>query len=584
MYARVSTDRQQHAQTIEQQVNQLREYVAAQENWTLEEAHIFRDDGYSGARLNRPGLDALRDQVARGAFDVVVITAPDRLARNYVHQMVVLEELERRGVRVIFVDRPVSDDPHEHLVVQIRGAVAEYERTLIAERMRRGRLAKLRSGLLLPWPRAPYGYRLDPERPRDPALVRVEPAEAAIVQELFADYAAGGVTLYALATRLTARQVPTPRGRPRWLATTIRCLLTNPAYMGLAAFGKTRTTLSQQRSSALKPLGSGESARHRPNVEWITVPVPPLVSTEQFDLAQRRLASNRQEARRNTTHEYLLRARVSCGLCQLNCTGRQRGWRGSPYRYYVCMGKAMPNVSDRAERCRARYAPAQQLDELVWDDLCQVLLHPEHLGQALLRAQAGAWLPDELRRRQATLQGIRASLERQRQRLLEAYLAEVIDLPGFERKDAELRRRQEDLIAQERTLMVQDHYVPEVSALARSMTELCQRLGAGLKHATFAQRRELVELLIDRVIVANGDVEIRYVIPTSPSSEHVRFCHLRSDYFSSPHMVWRIWRHIAQEVGKNPMLGMALAQVRAWIDRNQAHLLHVVPGGLAINR
>ena len=128
MYARVSTDRQQHAQTIEQQVNQLREYVAAQENWTLEEAHIFRDDGYSGARLNRPGLDALRDQVARGAFDVVVITAPDRLARNYVHQMVVLEELERRGVRVIFVDRPVSDDPHEHLVVQIRGAVAEYER------------------------------------------------------------------------------------------------------------------------------------------------------------------------------------------------------------------------------------------------------------------------------------------------------------------------------------------------------------------------------------------------------------------------------------------------------------------------
>src|SRR5919199_5381740 len=103
LYVRVSTDRQQHAQTIKQQISQLREYVGGQENWTLEEAHLFRDDGYSGARLNRPGLDALRDQAARGAFDVVVITAPDRLARNYVHQMVVLEELERRGVRVVFV-------------------------------------------------------------------------------------------------------------------------------------------------------------------------------------------------------------------------------------------------------------------------------------------------------------------------------------------------------------------------------------------------------------------------------------------------------------------------------------------------
>jgi site-specific DNA recombinase len=531
LYARVSTDRQQQAQTIEQQVSQLREYVAAQEGWNLEEAHVFRDDGYSGARLNRPGLDAVRDQAARGAFDLIVITAPDRLARNYVHQMVVLEELERRGVRVIFVDRPVTDDPHEHLVVQIRGAVAEYERTLIAERMRRGRLTKLRSGLLLPWPRAPYGYRLDPERPRDPALVRVEPAEAAIVQELFASYVAGGVTLYTLASRLTARQVPTPRGRPRWLATTIRCLLTNPAYMGLAAFGKTRTTLSHQRPSALKPLGSGESARPQPSAEWITVPVPALVTAEQFELVARRLASNRQGARRNTTHEYLLRARVSCGLCQLNCTGRQRGWRGSHYRYYVCMGKAMPVVSDRAERCRARYAPAQQLDELVWADLCQVLQHPEHLAQALLRAQAGAWLPDELRRRQATLQGIRASLERQRQRLLEAYLAEVIDLEVFERKDAELRRHQEDLVAQERALTAQDRYVAEVSALARSMTELCQRLGAGLEQATFAQRRELVELLIDRVVVTNGEVEIRYVIPITEASLATRFCQLRANYF-----------------------------------------------------
>src|SRR5919108_4223705 len=197
-YARVSTDRQQQAQTIEQQVELLRAYVRRQPEWVLADEHIFRDDGYSGARLQRPGLDALRDQVARAAFDVVVITAPDRLARHFVHQMVVLDEWERAGIEVVFIDRPPSRDPHEQLVTQIRGAVAEYERTLIADRMRRGRLAKLRAGQLLPWTsQVPYGYRVHAERPRDPALVTIEPYEASIVQQIFAAYAEGGATLHS---------------------------------------------------------------------------------------------------------------------------------------------------------------------------------------------------------------------------------------------------------------------------------------------------------------------------------------------------------------------------------------------------
>ena len=122
VYARVSTERQQRAQTIEQQLTQLREYVAAQPGWALGEEHVFADDGYSGAKLVRPGLDALRDLAARAAFDLVLVASPDRLARNYVHQMVVLEELERRGAPVVFVDRPARDDPHEQLVLGVHTA------------------------------------------------------------------------------------------------------------------------------------------------------------------------------------------------------------------------------------------------------------------------------------------------------------------------------------------------------------------------------------------------------------------------------------------------------------------------------
>jgi site-specific DNA recombinase len=531
LYVRVSTDRQQHAQTIEQQVTQLRTYVAARDGWTVAEEHVFRDDGYSGAKLDRPGLDALRDHAARAAFDVVVVTAPDRLARNFVHQMVVLEELERRGVRVVFCDRPLSDDPHEQLVTQIRGAVAEYERTLIADRMRRGRQARLRSGQLLPWTRAPYGYRLHPERPRDPAAVQVDPVAAVVVQELFAAYAAGGVTLHTLAAQLTARRVPTPTGRPIWRSTTIRNLLTNPAYKGQAASGRLRTAPARRRWSALAPVGKGASTRVHPCQEWITVPVPALVSAEQFDLVARRLAANQRSARRSTTHPYLLRGLVSCGSCRLSCSGVTRTATDTRYRYYRCRGKMARVSSGRSSCCPARFIPATQLDELVWADLCAVLQQPQLVAQALQRAHSGAWVPGELRRRQATLRQVRASVARQRQRLLEAYLAEVIDLAAFQRQERTLAGQEADLLAREREVAAQGERLVEVSAIAQSMTQVLEGLRVGLGQAGFEQRRQLVELLIDRVVVTDGQVEIRYVIPTTPGSTHTRFCHLRTDYF-----------------------------------------------------
>src|SRR6266576_3184565 len=125
--ARVSTIRQAQAQGIEQQLDRLRAAVA-ERGWELDDQHVYRDDGYSGARLGRPGLDRLRDHAALADLDVVVVAAPDRLARNYVHQVLLIEELAARGCQVEFLDRPMSADPHDQLLLQIRGAVAEYER------------------------------------------------------------------------------------------------------------------------------------------------------------------------------------------------------------------------------------------------------------------------------------------------------------------------------------------------------------------------------------------------------------------------------------------------------------------------
>ncbi|MDP9317327.1 MAG: recombinase family protein [Chloroflexota bacterium] len=156
IYARVSTPRQAQTQTIEHHLQRLSETFAAR-GWDLPSACIFRDDGCSGTSLNRPGLDRLREAIARRELAHVLITAPDRLARNYVQHVVLLDEFERAGCQIACLDRPMSQDPHDQLLLQIRGAVAEYERTLVADRMRRGRQAKLHAGLVLPWTKVPYG-------------------------------------------------------------------------------------------------------------------------------------------------------------------------------------------------------------------------------------------------------------------------------------------------------------------------------------------------------------------------------------------------------------------------------------------
>ena len=151
IYTRVSSKRQAQDHTIDQQLASSRSY-AQEQGWQLNEEHIYRDDGYSGANLSRPGLDRLRDAAALAEVDVVVITAPDRLARKYLHQVLLIEELESHGVQVAFVERPMSEDPNDQLLLQIRGAVAEYERTLITERMRRGKLAKCGQACCCPGP------------------------------------------------------------------------------------------------------------------------------------------------------------------------------------------------------------------------------------------------------------------------------------------------------------------------------------------------------------------------------------------------------------------------------------------------
>ena len=155
---------------------------------------------------------------------------------------------------------------------------------------------------------------------------------------------------------------------------------------------------------------------------------------------------------------------------------------------------------------------------------------PEAIRHALERAHGGHWLPQELRARRETLRRGQVSVAQQIERLTEVYLAGVVGLDEYRRRRGDLEQRQQALAAQEQQLAAQTERQADIARLGLSLEEFSRRIRQGLDQATWEQRRQLIEWLVTRVIVTNGEVEIRYVIPTSPAAQTGGICHLRSDY------------------------------------------------------
>ena len=281
IYARVSTEKQGRDQTIDSQLEALRGWAAAHGH-ELEKHHVFIDEGYSGSRLDRPALDRLRDAAREGEFDVVAVYSPDRLARRYAYQVLLLEEFRRAGCQVEFVHRPISDDPHDQLLLQIQGAVAEYERAVLAERFRRGKLQKARDGH---WTagQAPYGYRYVPARDAVPAHLEVDEAEAEVVRMLYRWLIDERMTVRQILKRLAAGPWRPRCGKRLWSNCVVHRILSDPVYTGTGYANRHVFVVPRKPRSTGPRAGTATCRRPRPREEWIPIRVPALIdeSTHQ---------------------------------------------------------------------------------------------------------------------------------------------------------------------------------------------------------------------------------------------------------------------------------------------------------------
>jgi len=303
IYARVSSDRQKENHTIASQTAALIEY-AHQNGYTVPPEWVFQDEGYSGAILVRPGLEALRDLAAEGQIAAALVYSPDRLSRKYAYQVLLSEELSRCGVELIFLKAPAGSTPEDQLLVQFQGMIAEYERAQIAERCRRGKRHMAQQGGMNVLSGAPYGYRYVRKSDPSAAFYEVIEAEARVVRMVFEIYIQQRLGINAIARLLNERQIATRTGKGRWERSTVWGMLRNPAYRGTACYGKTEQRPRQRVTRPLrqrKALPSRDVSGHeRTRTEWIEVPVPALVSQEMFALAQEQLEKNKRHSpRRN---------------------------------------------------------------------------------------------------------------------------------------------------------------------------------------------------------------------------------------------------------------------------------------------
>ena len=310
IYARVSSARQAKDETIGSQLSALREH-AATSRLDVPEEWVFADDGHSGATLARPALEALRDLAAQGCLDVVLVYSPDRLARKFAYQALLIEELARSGVRVEFVKGPRGDSPEDQLLVQFQGMFAEYEKAQLMERYRRGKAWRAKTGSVNVLGGAPFGYRYVRKTPESGASYDVVPHEAALVSEMFRRYADEGAAIADLRRWLTDQGVRTRTGKERWDRSVIWGMLRNPAYAGAAVFGKTQVIHEQpglNRSARLagRTVPRPVKTVDRPREEWTHIPVPALVDEETFARVQQRLADNKRFASRNAKVPSLL--------------------------------------------------------------------------------------------------------------------------------------------------------------------------------------------------------------------------------------------------------------------------------------
>jgi len=523
LYGRVSGDQQEKEDTIASQLEAVMQRIASDGLECDPDLH-FVDDGCSGYILARPGLERLRDQAAAGVIDRLYVLDPDRFSRKYAYQVLILEELTRCGVEVVFLLNPPGHGPEENLLLQVQGMIAEYERAKIMERCRRGKQYAARRGSVNVLTGAPYGYRyINKHEGGGEARYQVVAEEARVVRKIFEWFGQERCSIGEVCRRLGRDGIPTRTGKSYWDRSVVWLILKNPAYKGTAAYGKTRSVaLKPQR---LRPQRGRPEQPRRP-VSWVDtspedqifIDVPALVSEELFGAVQSQLEENRQRRRdRPSGGRYLLQGLVVCKRCGYGCYGKPVARASAhgkiSYTYYRCTGSDAHRFGGQ-RLCWNKQIRTDILEAAVWEDVSRLLSEPERVRAEYERRlqRTGTDQSHELEHINKMVNNTKKLISR----LIDAYGDGLLDKSEFEPRILAAKQRLAKWEDECQRQMSQATEEAELRLVIGQLEEFARRVSEELQEPSWETRREVVRALVKRVEVDEQEVRIVYRVSPSP--------------------------------------------------------------------
>ena len=532
LYARVSSEQQAQAHTIASQLAALRERIA-REGALLSPEHEFIDAGYSGSTLIRPALERLRDAVAVGEVQRVYVYSPDRLARKYAYQVMLVDELQRAGVTLVFLNREISQSPEDELLLQMQGMIAEYERAQMLERSRRGKRHKAQRGSVNVLGGAPYGYRyVTLAEGGGEARYDIVEEQAQVVRQMFDWVGRERLSLGEVRRRLTAAATLTPTGKTWWDRTTLWDILKNPAYHGQAAFGKTRagelrSRLRAQRGRPLQPRRA-RSTYDVPPAQWLSIPVPAIIGTDLFETVQAQLAENRRRSRTGQRGaKYLLQGLLVCGCCGYAFYGKAlspSACKHHPreYAYYRCVGSDAYRFGGQRV-CDNPQVRTDRLEHAVWAEVCQLLEDPARLAAEYQRRLDAVQAPPG----EADAALLEQQITKVRQgitRLIDGYAEGYLDKTEAEPRIRRFKERLQTLEAQASQRRAQAQTQAELQLVIGRLEEFSAKVQGGLEQLDWHGRRQLIRTLVKRVEIDRERIKVVFRVeestfPSTPVGE-----------------------------------------------------------------
>ena len=489
---------------------------------------------------------------------MVLVYSPDRLARKFAYQALLIEEFARAGVRVEFIKNGArGDSPEDQLLVQFQGMFAEYEKAQLMERYRRGKAYRARSGSVNVLGGAPFGYRYVRKSSDTGARYEIIGHEAVLVAEMFRRYADDGATIADLARWLASQGAVTRTGKHRWDRSVVWGMLRNPAYAGRAVFGKTQVIHEQAGLNRIARLQGRSTPRavkvvDRPREEWTEIAVPAIVSEDTLARVGQRLAGNKRFAPRNSKlPASLLQGLAACAACGYGYYRTSTRTTNKKIYYYRCLGSDDYRY-EGGRVCGNKPVRADYLDQVVWDHITALLADPALIRAEIARRLDAARTSGPVTRQRKQIELALAKAATSITAMVEAFSEQLITIDELRAKMPHLRAREASLRGQLDALDTQAADRDAYLKLADDLEGFLTRLRGSAATASTGDRRRVLQLLVKDVLIGPEKITIRHRIPVrEPASGdgHHDTTDTEGDMRQSYELCWGRGQPVAHERG-----------------------------------